>query len=328
MLKNYADNLIIPAYQDLETGIVELNSSAELFVANVNTSNLLALQEKWTSVYTQWQYCNVYNFGPAAEQGLIRNLSEEIATFPVSESKIETALANPNFNDFNRDSRGFLAIEYLIFKGTSDEIIALFANEHRKKYLTGLINNIHSRVTDVQNLWSSAYKSEFLAANGTDVGSSTSKLYNEFLKSFEGLKNLKVELPLGKRPGQTQAEPHLVEAYYSGKSLQFILAHITAIENIYYGKNKSGSDGLGLLDYLKSVEGGNDLATSAINQWSMVKSALSNIPNSSALSAQIISAPTVIETFGTELQKQTRYFKSDMSSLLGIAITYSSGDGD
>jgi uncharacterized protein len=37
--------------------------------------------------------------------------------------------------------------------------------------------------------------------------------------------------------------------------------------------------------------------------------------------------PTV-DALHTELQKHTRFFKSDMSSLLGIAITFSSGDGD
>jgi len=35
-----------------------------------------------------------------------------------------------------------------------------------------------------------------------------------------------------------------------------------------------------------------------------------------------------IEALYHELQIHTRYFKSDMSSLLGITITYSSGDGD
>jgi hypothetical protein len=40
------------------------------------------------------------------------------------------------------------------------------------------------------------------------------------------------------------------------------------------------------------------------------------------------SAPTAATNFHTELQKHTRFFKSDMSSLLGLAITFSSGDGD
>mgnify|MGYP007059449494 CR=1 FL=1 len=35
-----------------------------------------------------------------------------------------------------------------------------------------------------------------------------------------------------------------------------------------------------------------------------------------------------LENLHTEMQKLTRFFKSELSSLLGISITYSSGDGD
>jgi uncharacterized protein len=56
------------------------------------------------------------------------------------------------------------------------------------------------------------------------------------VKSFETIKNLKLELPLGKRPGQTQVEPSLVEGYYSGNSTGILAYHLNAIENIYLGK--------------------------------------------------------------------------------------------
>lgn len=328
MLTNYADNLIIPAYNDLKTSTTNLQTAIVTFNANPSEANLLLVQEKWVLAYKDWQYCNAYHIGPAKEQGLIKTLGEEIATFPASETKIEGALTAPNFSDFNRDARGFLALEYLIYKGTAAEIVAKFSDDNRKNYLAGIVSDILSRVNSVINTWNASYRSEFIASTGSGAGSSTSNLYNEFLKSFENIKNLKLELPLGKRPGQTQAEPQLVEAYYSGQSLVFLQAHIQAIENIYYGKTKAGVDNLGLVDRLKSVDGGSDLATTTLNQWSQVKATLNTISSSTALSDQVVNSPTSMTNLAIELQKQTRYFKSDMSSLLGIAITYSSGDGD
>ncbi len=332
MLENFAQNLIRPAFEDLKNQVITLKTAAENFVQNTNLQNLQALQSAWESAYTAWQYANAYNFGPAGEQGLRKALVEEIGTFPVSETKIENAIANgnPNLSDFNRDARGFLAIEYLIFdlNGNNDNILNNFASANRKNFLIGVVNNIQMRIEEVALAWNGSYFDEFIRNNGTDAGSSTSQLYNEFIKSFESIKNYKVGLPLGKRPGQIQAEPTRLEAYYSGKTLQMIGEHLKAIQNIWYGTDKNGNDGIGFKEYLQSVEGGAALIAATETQWSAVLNAYNAIPQSPRISEQILNSPAAFDKLFTELQKHTRFFKSDMSSLLGITITYSSGDGD
>lgn len=331
MLENMADNLIVPAYIDLQDNIENLQNRVQEFTLNPSTLTLSALRESWDEAYLSWQYANAYNFGPAGEQGIRKTLLEEIATFPVSVSKIEAAIAGtPNFNDFNRDARGFLVVEYLIFGDSKSDtqILNDFSSSSRKTFLTGAVNDIADRVEEVLNAWQGSYRGQFTQNAGTDAGSSTSLLYNEFVKSFETAKNFKLGLPLGRRPGQTVAAPQLVEAYYSGQSLRMLEAHIQAIENIWYGRDKSGNDGIGFKEYLASVEGGLALIASTDNQLAEVRSALQAVPRSMPLSVQITSAPSAADRLHTELQKHTRFFKSDMSSLLGIAITFSSGDGD
>jgi predicted lipoprotein len=332
MLENFAQNLIKPAFQELQNQVNILKTATDNFVQNTTLQNLQTLQLAWENAYTTWQYANAYNFGPAGEQGLRKGLIEEIGTFPVSVTKIENFIANnnANFNDFNRDARGFLAVEYLIFdlNGNNADILSNFSSANRKSFLVGVVNNIKTRVDEVVSAWNGSYYNEFISNAGTDVGSSTSQLYNEFIKSFESIKNYKVGLPLGKRPGQTQAEPTRVEAYYSGKTLKVIGEHLKAIENIWYGKDKNGNDGIGFKEYLESVEGGTTLITSTETQWAIVMDTYKNIPQNPRISEQITSNPTPFDKLHTELQKHTRFFKSDMSSLLGIAITYSSGDGD
>jgi predicted lipoprotein len=332
MLENYAQNLIKPAYQDLQNSVNSLQVATTNFTQNPTLQNLSSLQVAWTNAYTLWQYANAYNFGVAGEQGLRKGLIEEIGTFPVSTEKIETAINTNtfNFNDFNRDARGFLALEYLIFdlNENQNNIVTAFANQSRKDYLLGVANHLKTRVDEVVNGWNASYYNEFMGNVGTDVGSSTSLLYNEFIKSFESIKNFKLGLPLGKRPGQVQTEPQLVEAYYSGQSLAMLKEHLIAIENIWYGKAKNGTDGIGFKEYLESVEGGNALVQSTENQLQVVKNTLNAIPSSPRLSSQITTNATPLETLYTELQRHTRFFKSDMSSLLGISITFSSGDGD
>jgi predicted lipoprotein len=334
MLKNYAEELIIPAYEELNLSIQGLLNSINSFESNITLQNLNNVKLEWQKTYSVWITANAFNIGPASEQGLNKSLNEEIATFPISESKIQSAVetGNLNFNDFNRDARGFLALEYILFNGpntSEDSVLNLFTIQtNRTLFLKQCAQNIQTRVARVLSEWQTTYKNEFIARNGTDVGSSTSQLYNEFVKSFETIKNLKIELPLGKRPGQIQIEPKLVEAYYSGLSLDFLKIHIQNIERIYLGQNKNGQDGLGFKDYLETVTNGKELVVSTLKQWENVNNTLNKIPTNAPLSEIIRNNSEPVEDLRIELQKHTRFFKSDMSSLLGIAITYSSGDGD
>lgn len=330
MLENYANQLIIPAYQELSLAVDTLVVQIDSFINSPNATSLLQAQQAWTNAYITFQYANAYNFGPAGEQGLNKSLVEEIGTFPVSPSKIEQAISNNsfNFNDFNRDARGFLTIEYLLFANDPQTTITNFQDTIRQNYLNQCAQNLKQRIQNVLNAWNNGYKNDFINDESTSAGSSTSNLYNEFVKSFESIKNYKLGLPLGKRPGQTQPEPTLVEAYYSKQSKLFYEHHLKAIENIWHGKNKNGQDGTGFYEYLQSVEGGSTLIQNTLNQWQNIMNVAAQVPNSPDISTQIIQAPAPLEALHTELQKHTRFFKSDMSSLLGIYITYSSGDGD
>ncbi|WP_027000273.1 imelysin family protein [Eisenibacter elegans] len=332
MLENMAQNLIVPAYQDLQRSVNNLKTSADNFAQNPTGRNLTDLQTAWEEAYIQWQYANAYNFGPAGEEGIRKGLIEEIGTFPVSTTKIENTITNnnANFNDFNRDARGFLTLEYLIFDLNNDDaaILSKFSSQNRKVFLQAVASDIKTRVDAVVAAWNTSYREQFVSNTGTDVGSSTAQLYNEFVKSFESIKNFKAGLPLGRRPGQLQAEPTRVEAYYSGKSRQMMVEHLKAIENIWYGRSKSGQDGVGFKEYLASVEGGAALITATEAQWAVVMNSLNAVPQTPRIAIQIQNTPAAFDNLHTELQRHTRFFKSDMSSLLGIAITFSSGDGD
>ncbi len=339
MLQNYADKLIKPTFLDLKNQVDALQTATQSFTTAPNTATLTTLQTAWTSAYSVFQYTNSYNFGVAGEQGLRKGLIEEVGTFPVSSAKIDNAIVqgNANFNDFNRDARGFLAVEYLIFdlNNNNSMIINKFSAEsnmqNRKTFLINAVNNLKTRIDEVNTAWNGAnasFTAEFVANDGTDVGSSTSQFYNEFLRSFEALKNFKLGIPLGKRAGQTQVEPTKIEAYYSAKTLIMLQLHFSSLENIWYGKSKTGEQGLSFKAYLASVEGGNALIASTETQLAAIKTALNAIPANNSITFQIQNSPILLENLHTEIQKNTRFFKSDMSSLLGIAITFSSGDGD
>lgn len=330
MLRNYAEQHIQPGFNELNNTVNTLNDAIIAFSNEVNESSLEAAKEAWRLAYLQFMKVNSFNFGPAGEQGLSKNLTEEAATWPANASLIEANIeaGNASLNDFNRDSRGFHAMDYLLFADDAATTLSAFADPNRVDYLRAISERLLSQVSVVNAQWSGSYLSDFLANNGTDVGSSTSMLYNEFVKSFEALKNFKLALPMGLRAGQTQAEPQLVEARYSALSLDCFRAHYSTIVDLWYGRTAGGSSSIGWRTYIASVDGGDVLINSTEAQLALIDQALESIPNEPSLELQIGSNFDDLNTLHTRLQQHTRFFKSDMSSLLGITITFSSGDGD
>lgn len=339
MLTDYADKCILPNYTDAQAAVNELETSVNTFATTPSVANLATAQAAWDKAYTAWQHCAMFDFGPADQP--LGMLSQELGTFPTAPNLIETAIQQRNFtiNNFQRDTRGFPALEYLLFSdstvspnigGTSAErvVMRFTADTVRGNVLRAIAGDIKTKLGNVVVAWRTSYRATFINNDGTNVGSSTSLLYNTFVANYEGLKNFKFGVPTGLRAGQTRAEPLRVEALYSGQSVKFAKEHLSAVENVWAGRTKAGQDFTGFEEYLNSVQGGKDLVSSTKTQLTNVKTALNALPTTLPLSRAIEMNNTSAGAVFTELQKFTRFVKSDMSSLLGLQITYSSGDGD
>lgn len=328
MLQNYADNLIKPAFADLQTQTNALKTATDAFTAAPDEAKFNTLKIAFDNSYSSFMYANAYNFGPAGEEGIRKGLVEEVGTWPASVDSIEKKIRinNTDFDvDFERDNRGFNAVDYLINNFT---VADYTLNPNRKIYLQAVVNKLKIQIDAVATGWNGAYYNEFINNTGTDVGSSTAKVYNEFVRGFESIKNYKLGLPLGKRAGQTKTEPLKVEALYSKQSLKYLKLNIAAINNIWYGKSKNGVSGIGFKNYLNSVTGGPDLVLKTESQLKIIDNLLNALPTTTSLESQINTNFAELEKLQSEIQKNTRNYKSDMSSLLGIAITFSSSDGD
>ncbi len=321
MLKSYADFIIKPAFTELETKVEAMQAAFDAYDAAPSPTRLGTLKAAHAAAWLAFQDANAFNFGPAGESGVKKGLVEEIGTFPANAAQIEAFIAagDLSLNNFNRDTRGFPTLEYLLYVETNGSL----ENAVRRAYFKAVLTHLEAQVDNVVTAWDT-YAAVFADNNGTDAGSSTSMLYNEFVRSFEAIKNFKVGLPAGKRPGQTAAAPELAEGYYSDQTLALLKAHLKAIDVIYHGNaNVNGFDA-----YLKTITGGETLVADTEAQWNVVMQALNAVPTDQPFSVLLQQNHSSIDTLHTELQRHTRFFKSEMSSLLGIAITFSSGDGD
>lgn len=327
MLQSIAENLIIPNFETLQTSVASLQSAVSDFVANTDEANLSSMRQAWVNAVTDHQHCSAFGFGPANLS--LGSYASVLGVFPVSESKVESALSDPDFNlagSFDRDLRGFYTVEYLIYgNGQTDAQLIAGFDQERKDYLILITDELKATFDNIVNEWNTSYLQEFVASEGTAAGSSISLLYNEFVKDYENLKNFKLELPAGLSAGQTASDGTLVEAFYSGISRNLIVEHFENSKNIYLGFSSGGQEIIGFEEYLASVEGGPQLITSTLEAIEQIDNAIADLPQG-RLSDQVDAAE--VATLRDLLQDNTANFKSSMSSLLGISITFNSGDGD
>ena len=324
MLQNYSTNIFLPAIANMQTSTDELANAVYTLANDPTEANLQTAQEKWLIATTDFQHCASFNFGPG--ETLYGTFSENAETFPTDTSKIESYIASGDTtqNNFDRDARGYIGLDYFLFR---NDAVTRLADQSEAAYMRSAMRNLATLVADFKTDWDS-YSSTFDANNGTGSSSSISLMYNTWLISYEVIKNYKVGLPAGLRVGQTQAEPTQVEAYYSEHSLALMEAHLKHIENFYFGNGIDGVEGLGFDDYLKASVGGESVYQQTVAQWDVVMAAFNNLPQNKTWGEIVVENPDLADEFYTALSQQTRFFKSELSSHIGITITYDSGDGD
>ena len=341
LLTNLADNYIIPSLDAYKSKIVTLNIHVDSFITNPSISNLTLIRTNWEDALLNWQDIGFLDFGPS-EYILLR---KQTNTFPIDTTELNNSITLADWNlgyVSSYDSKGLQALDYLLFKPghTDNELITYFQNnENARNYLKALTEDLNQNINYVTNEWIT-YREDFI--NDFEVttsnlstnsqGSSISNIINALCLHYEFyVRRGKVGLPLGVFNGFSQLElPELVECYYSGKSTQNLFRSVNSLRKYVTGSSYLNNDnGLGLDDYMDFVnaeQNSQQLSTVIDNQFLTIFEELNNI--NGPLSEEIINNKLHITQTYQELQQLVPYMKVDMTSALGVLITYQDNDGD
>lgn len=330
MLTNLSDNLIVPAYADLKKAVDSLVVANNNFSTALTFQSFVDLQTKFKSAYTAYQWCSTSEFGPAETEILRASFN----TFPCDAAQISANISTGTYDlasASNIDAKGFPAIDYLLYKGGTDnnKSFTLLSNSNETiTYLSVLIAELKKKTDIVNTAWNTAYSKTFADNTGADAGGSVGLFVNQLNYDFELLKNAKIGIPLGKRTLGTPL-PDKVEAYNSQYSLQLAIAHLNSIENLYLGRDKNGNNGKGLDDYLDHINAqynSGSLNTAIKNKFLSVKTKLAAIP--ADISVAVVNNQAMVDAAYAEMQQLVVLLKVDMPSALGVLITYQDNDGD
>jgi len=325
LLTNLGNNLIVPAHQQFGTAVADLKAKKDAFIGNPSSVTLDSLKVVFLLAYTSYAKVETYSF---TSSGDIRNLNVFTTDTAKINSNISTGIYNLSTAD-NIKAKGFPAIDYLLYSRSENEIINLFTADgqatNRKQYLSDITNEIEAVAAGAAAAGSNDLP-QFIAASGTDIGSSVGMLVNDLSFQVERCRRERVGNALGYIGiiSSGTINPYLVEAYFASYSKELLAEHVRQLKLLYEGGTGTGFDDY--LEYLNAEYNGQPLAPAISGQFDLIIQKAEQIPVD--FQTALVTNKPEMESLFLELKKLTVMLKVDMSSQLGVIINYSDNDGD
>jgi hypothetical protein len=320
-----ADELIIPAYQQLKTATNDLELAIDAFAEAPDLERLQAVQARFKTAYLAWQTAAPFEFGPA-EAILLRST---VNNFPANINQIQQNIEQEDWDLDASDTydKGLPTLDYLLFgTGTEAEQILIYFQDTPAalQYVQEISSQIADKVETVLQDWTTgAYREAFITNTGTAAGTSLSLVINNLNQHFEDLRRDKIGIPSGILTlGFTN--PEKVEAFYSGLSLELAKTGLKASQDFFTSRN-----GLSIEDYVFEIgaKKREQLLGEVISaQYQLAISALEQIV--APLSEEVDQNPDEVLAAYQALSLQVINLKTDLPSVLCVAITYVDNPSD
>lgn len=335
MLEHLGRQVIWPLHRDFADRSAALAQAAGAFAADPQTATLAAVQDGWKATAAAWKACELFEFGPAADDFIHYRIYKR----PVRQRKIERYIAGsePLDADFvagvGAPAKGLAAIEYLIFRldGDADRTLAAFsgaAGQRRRQYLEALCQDLRRTVDRLERTWSpddDDYLAAFVAADstGNDLQGSISLLVNQMVVLNEGIVRFRLPVPLGTEVGGVP-QPSQTEARLSGASLELLRQNLEAYARVF-----TGDDGPGLDDYLNFLgtpAGEKPLAERVNGQIAAIRRTMDEI--APPLHKAVVEQNEAVHRLYGQFRELLVLTKVDLVQRLGVTLTFNKYDGD
>lgn len=335
LVTNVADNYIVPAYSNYKSQTSVLLDLVNTFTSTPNEVNLENCQNQWKETALAWQDIAMLEFGPA--EGM--SLRAQTNIFPVDTTLIKSNISTNTYDlqlPSNFDAKGLQSLDYLLFLPamTNTEIVTYFTNvSNAKIYLVSITTELNTNAETIHDTWNTTYKTTFKSnIESNSIGSSVSNMINALSLHFEAfVRKGKIGIPLGVFNGiSQQTMPGHVEGFYSGYSVDLAIRSMNSIQDYINGYTFSSStNGEGLSNYLNFVEAKNndqDLSLVIDEKIELIIANLNVI--SSTVNNAIDNNNSAVHTVYESMQQLVPLIKVEMTSNLGVLISYQDSDGD
>ena len=334
MVSHLTTQYIIPAYDDYFVKTKILKNTVHSFTQNPTTDGLMACRISWQNVALSWQNVAFLEFGPAENIGL----RSQTNIYPIDTAQINNNINIGQYNlalPANYTAKGIQALDYLLHlpNKTHQDIVAYYiSSTNATDYLTEVASDLYTNASSVNTEWES-YSSSFINNTSDNAqGSATSNMVNALSAHFETfVRKGKVGIPVGIFNGFSQMPmPKHSEALYSNFSNPLLLAQMLALQNFINGYTYLKSEnGLGFddyMDYVAAKKESENLSTAINSQINSIVQGIEALTTTMSIAVTTESDKT--KTLYVDMQKLVPLLKVDLTSALGVLVTYQDNDGD
>lgn len=262
IITDYADQVVVPTYESLDTRANELQVAVDALAADPTEENLSAAQDAWVATRLPWEQSEGMLFGPVDTNGY----DPALDSWPLNKTDLDGVLAGdatldqPYIKSLGENLKGFHTIEYLLFGEANDKAAAdltdreldyVKATTAEMVRITGLLAD--SWTTGIDG--NPAYRDVFVSAGDAenDKFPSQSAAGQQIVS---GMVAILQEVGEGKIGGPFSAsDTTLVESQFSFNSLTDFTNNIKSVQNCYLGSvPEAGTSGKGLNQYVAAQD--------------------------------------------------------------------------
>jgi len=335
ILVNWADNIILPAFEAFAAETESLNSSANDFTTEPNAQSLNSLRDQWLATYKAWQHVSMFEMGRAMDIRYRDNMN----LYPVNTEEILENIETGSYAfelPSQNDTQGLSALDYMLYGLGADEASTLeFYTTHEnaeayRAYLSDLTSRIDTLTDEVLGHWQNGYRDEFVSNTGSGANSSLDMMVNDYIFYYEkALRAGKIGIPAGVFSGSPLS--NRVEAYYSGEySKELFMEALDAAQNFFngthFGSEQRGESMRSYLEFLETTKNDQSLAALINNQFENARNEAQDLNNN--LAEQVNTNNTDMLMTYDQLQQNVVFMKVDMLQALNISVDYVDADGD
>lgn len=335
MLHDLAAVVIVPTYESLVAHADLLAAAAAQLDTAPDAAALASLQNAWRQARAIWKQSEAFAIGPAKTLRMVAKIDWS----PISPDRIEDEIAGTSeltaahVGELGASSKGFLAIEYLIFDpvgGDAASLQALASDARRRRFVRALAENLRHETVLLRDAWAPG-AGDFAAELGNagagsttfpTVKSAVDELVNQVIFLSEDIADTQLLAVLGTRTGGVP-RPDALDAHRSENGLADLLDNLAGIQAVYFNAY-AGARGTSLSIIVERVNPPTDGVLAVAIRRALETAA--RIPQ--PLEQTVSTDRQLVEQAQVRAKDLMARLEIDLISALGATLRFNPSDGD
>lgn len=322
------DGVVLRHYGDLSTETATLATAGAAFCASMDEPGLVAFRDAWSNAHAPLKRAEIVRFGPSMEEPY--RLQPKMDAWPANEDAIADylagtgGLAQADFDLMGSATRGFPALEVLLWAPGDATLDAFRSDPRRCPYAAGLASDLDVLAGRMVAAWETDWKDRLVHPedHAEDAYETLQDVIDEWVNrmifTVEDIRSTRLGKPVGDSSGG-EPLPDTIESRYSGRSLEDARDALSGVRDV-----AGEGDPLGIYDLLtgdraalvpKLEKGQSDAAAYLGEIHEPLETAI--VDDRVAIGA----AQSALLTFQVLLQV-------DLAQALSVTLAFNDNDGD